>query len=338
MPIKKMIKYREVWMGLAMLWIMLYHVEIDTDLRLFNFIKQIGYGGVDIFLFASGIGNYYSFSKNEEALPFIKRRISRLAPIYLPFIIVWCVYQIAVGRLRPIYVIGNLFAIQEFSYAGLSFNWYLGALIICYLLTPYLATYIKQNSFFKSAALAAVLTLLTTAFWNDERFIITATRLPIYTIGMIFAKYDSEVINKRMLTVGALMFVVGNLILFEGIRFFPAHMWSKGFYWYPFILIVPFLCCMMSWFSSLVEKTPFFAWGNSVLRTIGKNSFEIYLIHCFIVLECSKLLQSISDAAPFYIATWILNVVFSFFGAFVLHIISIKVKQIPHLWQSRQAH
>ncbi len=88
-----MIAYRSTWMGIAMLWIMIYHTNIVFP-SVFKFFKMVGYGGVDIFIFASGIGNYYSYLKDKSPLDFLKRRIIRLAPAYLPVIIVWCIYYI----------------------------------------------------------------------------------------------------------------------------------------------------------------------------------------------------------------------------------------------------
>ena len=59
MTIKETIRFRSVWMILAMLWIILFHSELSFEFEVFKYIKTIGYGGVDIFLFASGIGCYF---------------------------------------------------------------------------------------------------------------------------------------------------------------------------------------------------------------------------------------------------------------------------------------
>lgn len=201
MNIKKMIDYRGVWMGLAMLWIMLFHSKMAFAIPALSFFKRIGYGGVDIFLFASGVGNYYSYLKDENPLDFLKRRIVRLAPVYVPFIFVWSARKAMVGEMKPIYVLGNVLGVQALSSAGKSFNWYLAALAICYVLTPYFATYVKKNNMWKCILLLAGLLLISTAFWNDDKFIVSVSRLPIYVIGMMFAKYDSQKIKKRYIFV-----------------------------------------------------------------------------------------------------------------------------------------
>ena len=40
-------KHRSAIMGFAILWIMLFHLPVPTDFSAIDFIKSIGYGGVD---------------------------------------------------------------------------------------------------------------------------------------------------------------------------------------------------------------------------------------------------------------------------------------------------
>lgn len=62
-------KYRKFLMGFAALWILMTHEwQIVTNETSFffvteNFIKRIGFCGVDIFLLLSGMGLYYSLEK-----------------------------------------------------------------------------------------------------------------------------------------------------------------------------------------------------------------------------------------------------------------------------------
>lgn len=60
MNLSKMIKYRSIWMALAIIWVMIFHTTLIIPNNYVRFIKGIGYGGVDIFIFAAGIGSYYS--------------------------------------------------------------------------------------------------------------------------------------------------------------------------------------------------------------------------------------------------------------------------------------
>lgn len=285
MTVKKMISYREVWMGLATLWIMVYHADFQFRLGLLDNIRSFGYGGVDIFLLASGIGNYFSYLKDESPQKFLNRRISRIAPSFVPFILLWCVYKLFTRQLRPLYILGNVLAIQPFSHAGINFNWYLAALMLCYVLTPYLACFIRDHRLWQNLLLIAVLTLASTAFWYDHVLIIIATRLPIYTIGMLLSRHSPDTLKPRHIAAGAGLAAAGFGVLLAVWLKRPGLLWSCGMYWYPFILITPFLCWMISFVCCGLEKSKL---GSRIVKAVklpGKIAFEFYLIHGFIVLE-----------------------------------------------------
>lgn len=332
MTIKKAIKYRDIWMGVAMLWIILYHSGFQLHTRFFELLKEIGYGGVDIFLFAAGIGSYYSFTKDELALPYLKRRLLRLAPVYIPFIIVWSVVQIIKGRMHPIFFLGNLLGVQNFSNAGISFNWYLCILILCYVLTPYLATFIKENDIKKCFVLIGVLLLATTAFWTDSKLIVSVTRLPIYAIGMVFAKYDSKEIKKVHICVGALLFVVGLAALMGCYKIFPEYLWIYGLNWYPFILITPFLCFIISYIVSSTEQNRIvsFVW-NKCIGKIGIYSFECFLIHIFIFENAADWWDKWEMGYPMNNWIWLLFTLMIIPGVCILHAVSKQVRKVFRL-------
>lgn len=233
-----------------MLWVVFFHSLMLFNHPVLTYIKNIGYGGVDIFLFAAGLGNYHSYLKDHSPLEFIKRRIYRLAPVYVPFIIVWIVVKLRSHFIVYYQAIGNLFGVQGFSSVGGEFNWYLAGIFVCYLLTPYLASFIEKNRFVKNIALIGCLLLLSVAFWNDSRVIIWFTRLPIYTLGMLFSKYEQKVITKKFVLGTAVGFVIGNISLWAAFIYMPNYLWNYGLYWYPFILIVPFLCIAASLISA----------------------------------------------------------------------------------------
>lgn len=81
-------KYRAVLMGLAIILIMFCHMDIAQEhngvsatslakaLHLFTV-------GVDIFLFLSGVGLYYSYTKGKQPyVKFEKKRLIRILPYY----------------------------------------------------------------------------------------------------------------------------------------------------------------------------------------------------------------------------------------------------------------
>ena len=82
--------YRNAVYGVAAIWIVLFHgiilkgVELPAQLRFLTDTFQLGNISVDIFLLLSGIGLYFSFSKDGRVLRFYYKRIVR---VWLPYLL-----------------------------------------------------------------------------------------------------------------------------------------------------------------------------------------------------------------------------------------------------------
>ena len=79
---KKLLLYRNIWMAVAIIGIVLFHMNPISDNRIITGIQEIGYGGVDVFLFASGIGCYYSYSRIQNPYDFLVKRMKKILPMY----------------------------------------------------------------------------------------------------------------------------------------------------------------------------------------------------------------------------------------------------------------
>ena len=95
----KTFRYRDAWLGLAMLLIIMYHSSFRFSFYVLKILKAIGYFGVDICVFATGIGCYYSLEKDPDSLRFLQRRVKRLYPTYLCFVIPWMIWRNTRGSL-----------------------------------------------------------------------------------------------------------------------------------------------------------------------------------------------------------------------------------------------
>ena len=315
-----MISYRSVWMGVAIIWIMLFHSQMSLPFPL-DYLILIGYGGVDIFLFASGIGNYYSYLKDEAPLEFIKRRFLKLAPIYIPIILIWCLYYMTYKELSLWAVIGNVSGIQVLSTSGDAFSWYVTGILICYLITPYLAKFIQTNKLIYNLLLVIVLILVSLCFVSNERLIILMTRLPIYALGMIVAKKEDLNIRKKAVFL-ILGYVIGNIVLFLSIKYAAKYLWSYGLYWYPFILITPGFCWMISEIASLCDRC-FFIKLNSFFRFLGSFTFEMFLVHSLLLYVFDKRID------PAHYTNWIRSAIMVA-AVIIAFIYSYLVKQIKN--------
>ena len=101
-----MSRYRTHLMGLAMLWVIFFHSSIIIHNPIIDFVKSIGYGGVDIFLMLSGLGLYYSYRKCSNPVSFYKRRVFRILPTYIPIVLGYYIllYLLNVPRFLPIFL------------------------------------------------------------------------------------------------------------------------------------------------------------------------------------------------------------------------------------------
>lgn len=87
-------RFRGELMGAAMLFIILFHVALPREDAFFG-LRRMGNVGVDMFLFLSGIGLWFSWTKNPDVRHFFVRRYLRIYPAWL---IIACLFYIP--RLR----------------------------------------------------------------------------------------------------------------------------------------------------------------------------------------------------------------------------------------------
>lgn len=286
MELEKVYQHRTVWMGIAILWIILFHSTLEISNRILGMIREIGYGGVDIFVFSAGVGGYYSYTKDRDELSYFKRRVFRIMPIYLIFMLIWLPFQVFVNKYTFGAVVGNLLMIQGFTGLGHYFNWYLTFLVIIYLLTPILVQIIDQVcGNVQIIALVMLALIMTIPFVGSEHLIIV-TRIPLYILGLYFGRLGKTgglTLNAKNSCFIFSASCAGLLSLLLVCMKFTDYLWNYGLYWYPFLLITPGVCLFISILLNKMIKTRIGKGIYSCLYSIGKCSFEIYLIHIFFI-------------------------------------------------------
>lgn len=339
MESKEFLKYRNVWMGIAMLWIIWFHSSLVSPFVPLEQLRLAGYGGVDIFLFASGIGCFYSLSRDPDPFNFLKRRIARLFPAYICFISVWLLAMIVAGSVPVWAALGNILAVQNFTCLGYDFNWYISAIFLLYLLSPLFKSMAEQiKGTFGHLAVVGLLILFSVAYHNSNNLIITITRIPIFYIGMVFGKlclHDGAL--HRRIVVGALgSTVIGTGILVLCNRYLSAYLWSHGLSWYPFILITPGVCILISQAFGCVEKYRAASPVIRLLAWIGQYSFELYLVHVMVFYVKSYLLNSrgLFVGSPF---VWPVTIAAIVIGSLALRFCANTLTKMLHSLKMRKA-
>lgn len=184
-------KYRSQLMGVAIIWIMLFHSGIDAPdnfvLRAiwYIFVNFGGGCGVDLFFMLSGYGLVYSASKlssSREWIPWIGKRLKRIVPSYL---IVAVMYYMLCDQLSWY----NLLQLN-FLLDGVRDFWFIPAIIICYLFFPLVFGSCKKYGFRICCTVYVLLVLLGSVvlahylpdyFCKTEIFLL---RIPCFIIGV----------------------------------------------------------------------------------------------------------------------------------------------------------
>lgn len=141
-----------------------------------------------------------------------------------------------------------------------------------------------------------LLILFSVSFWRADTYIITMTRLPIFFVGMYVGKlaWNEVYISKVYLAIMWIFVGLGIYLYFYWGQKDPVELWGKGYYWYPFILITPGLCVLLSILIELLKDNlgKVGEYVEGVFRILGECSFEIYLIHIWffdiLVAVCGK--------------------------------------------------
>lgn len=280
-------KNRSFIMGVAILWVVLYHIPVHTSISVLKFIQDIGYGGVDIFVFISGYGVYKSLDRDDNAYRFMARRLKRLLPSYIPFIIVWMIIRYITYQLYVTEIAGNLTMTGWWNGSANQFNWYIDGIILFYLIAPYVYGMLKGNrKLLIYVVLVTVAMLISVAFWHG--ILLTAmSRLPLFIIGMIIAS-DSD--NRALCTSYKLLnilMLLGFVILYYFLNQNRFDRWHYGLWWYPFILITPGLIYDIGAIGTRMCNVSILKSIRGLICGLGEASFEIFLIHIF-VLETAE--------------------------------------------------
>jgi len=283
MEVKKILKYRNIWMAIAIIMIMIYHSEFSTGISLIDRFINSAYGGVDIFVFCSGIGGYYAYMKYGNYISYEKSRFKKLFPSYIVFIVIWLIYVISIKKYPITSIFGNLLGIQSLFGWKYAFNWYITFLIFTYLVIPIFVTISNKIDYLKFISLFVIPSIfISLCFINSHDYIIAATRLPLLLLGILFGKlsYEGKNLNTFQMVIIFILMFVGLISLLVCFKNYHDYLWNYGLYWYPFILITPGLCILISYVMDFINKFTKVIYFS--LEKISTITFELYLVHIFV--------------------------------------------------------
>lgn len=276
-------RYRGELMGLAMLFIILFHVWLPRNDMFFG-LRRCGNVGVDMFLFLSGIGLWYSWSKRPSLAQYFIRRYVRVYPAWL---IIACIYYIPRfpkgGNIGDL--LGDILINWDFwLHCELHF-WYIPTIMMLYTIAPFYMRLIERHTLYRWLPLVAIVWCVMVqwvipiheAVGHLEIF---WSRIPIFFIGINMGRYvmQQHTIERQSIWLVAIIFLMtfSTCVYLEQVKHGTFPLFIER------MLYIPLTITGILLLTHTLMHTP--KWLNTFYRFIGTISLEVYLIHVHFVL------------------------------------------------------
>ena len=183
-------RYRGAIMGFAALWIYVFHIwnPIFDNYPLLHrwevFLKTIGFSGVDLFFFLSGLGLVHAIGRQD--LPtFYRRRLSRVLP---PYFLTATAIALTGGWSLELYL-KNLTGWNFYTENIYSLLWFVPAILTFYLIFPlYYRGFEKWGRpFLLTGCAIGVWLALSLGLKNTLRYDLYGftNRIPVFLLGVL---------------------------------------------------------------------------------------------------------------------------------------------------------
>ncbi len=293
-------RYRDVLFAFAIIIIIFCHTSMNfgdgLPGRIYAVTKAFGQMGVDIFLFLSGMGLWFSYHNDSSASSFLKKRFARLLPAYVMVTLPWFM-------LSDIILHGSVseflldFSTLAFWLNGSITEWFIASILLLYLLYPLIyKLFLRKKLYLVVMAVVYLISLIvyTGAFGSilpQHLYIVNETflvRVPAFMMGTYLAPLikQNRPLGRRQVALTAALNVV---FLFATVA---NACRGEHFDWYLQRLLYGPLCVTFCVLVSLPMDGVRFR--SRFLTFVGSMTLEIYLVH-------EKVLTMLKVAAVQYL-------------------------------------
>ncbi len=328
-------RYRNELMGLAMIFVILFHVGLPKSNPMYGLVR-CGNIGVDIFLFLSGIGLWFSWTKNPSLKRFFKHRYVRVYPAW---IVMACLFYI------PQYVnspdggyspdVPNLIANILFNWSfwrvdDLTF-WFIPAIMMMYTFAPAYMSLVERHPVYRWMPVAAMVLAVMVRYYPPIHSTvghveIFFSRIPIFLLGINAGAWVKE---KRTIEGSSIWLILVLFIMSLAMCIEFEESWRGRF---PLFLermvYIPLTISGIMLLVLLLRHTP--RRVCSCLTFVGTVSLELYLIHIQFVWKY---------VIPYklgFCLTAVIVIAVSLVLAWILHKATGKLTDIMHLTKSHE--
>ena len=280
-------RYRGELMGAAMLFVILFHVSLSRDDPFYG-LRRCGNVGVDMFLFLSGVGMWFAWTKQPSVRTFYRRRLLRILPTWL---LVAGVFYGAdyLGQRRfstdIIDLIGDVTVNWDFWLHDELTFWYVPAIMMLYLFAPHYMRLITRHPLYRWLPLLMVVWCVMVQWVlpihrTVGHIEIFWSRVPIFFIGINMGRSVKE---QRTLEGSALWLLLLAFAMTFGTSVYLEQV-SHGHFplFVERMLYIPFTVTGVLLLNYVFSRLP--QCVNRFLRLVGALSLEVYLLHVQFVL------------------------------------------------------
>lgn len=274
---KEQIKSIDFIKTICALGVFLVHFEDHYAARPLYFFGRYFNGGmlVTVFFIVSGGLLWYHYSDNLELKRYYVKRWKGIFPMYyIAFIPVWLINVVRHGSFLyegPAYAYvytllgmdGYLaFTTETYHIVG---EWFLGAIIVMYLLFPMIRWSFHKNKW----ALVAGTVLLYMVFYdkpitNTSGFWTISSCLVSFCLGLLFMEYRKSIISLPGVLVAAMGYV---LLCVVGVSLPHNALWH---------ILGACMFILLFALGEIVMERP---WVNRLFRELSRLSYPVFLTH-----------------------------------------------------------
>lgn len=286
-------RYRGELMGVAILFVILFHVGLPREDAFFG-LKRMGNIGVDFFLFLSGMGLWFSWTKKPSLRHYYLRRFLRIYPTWL---LIACLYYIPdylnlelIGHrgqsTNILDLIGDISINWDFWLHDELTFWYIPAIMLFYIVSPFYMNLIIKHPTYRRLPILMIMWCVIVEYVVPiheavGHLEIFWSRVPIFFLGINIAAAV-----KRKETIGvSFIWIIGVIFLITLTSCIFLEQVKHGQFplFIERMLYIPLTITAILLLSYLFSNTPKHI--NKVLKLFGTLSLEIYLIHAHFVLD-----------------------------------------------------
>lgn len=279
--------HRNAIYGFAALWIVLFHYTDMGKAKAAAIPKlsfiwdtlQLGNIGVDIFLFLSGIGLYYSFVKDHRILRFYYKRLVRIIVPFVLLCVPYMTYLLIAGEFSAADYLKQITTVNYWTGDTSRLNlWYVPAVLALYLIYPLIFKFLfyKEKSALARCLILAAFSVAVTFgayYFFRDFYHLYDKLLPRITVFILGSYCGRPVKEKKSFSPWLLLAAI--IVVLFSYPLYSKHIFSGVYYRYygclTGIMLVFLLAQFFEIFSS-IKVDRFFAF-------FGAFSLEIYLVH-----------------------------------------------------------